>query len=113
MFAFQTEIKAVSPSEEFTCCLGIDPALRVLYKPLVKRHDQSGLLTKSKVTTYEQRMEIRNTHLEAVKILVIDQLPLSLEEKIKVCPCQLLSPCSAVSAVHYLLKQLSRPFIYY
>ena len=50
----QAELKAVSPSEDFTCSLGVDPGLRVVYKPVYKYREQSGLLTKSVVTTYKQ-----------------------------------------------------------
>ncbi len=50
----QAELKAVSPSEDFTCSLGVDPGIRVVYKPVYKNREQSGLLTKSVVTTYKQ-----------------------------------------------------------
>ena len=90
MFPIQADIKAVSPQEDFTCSLGVDPAVKVTYKPVNKFREQSGLLNKTSSTTYQQVIEIKNTHNDAIKILVSDQLPLSTEEKIKVweqCHC--------------------------
>ena len=50
----QAELKAVSPSEDFTCSLGVDPAVKVVYKPLNKFREQSGLITKTLNTVYKQ-----------------------------------------------------------
>ena len=35
--------------------------------------------------SYFQVIEVKNTHPDSVKMLIMDQLPLSSEEKIKVC----------------------------
>ena len=56
VYFWKAELKAVSPSEDFTCSLGVDPGLRVVYKPVYKYREQSGLLTKSVITTYKQVM---------------------------------------------------------
>jgi len=83
-FICKSNLKAVSPQEEFTCSLGVDPAIRVNFKPARKFNEESGLLTKSKITTVQQPIEIKNTHTNVVKVKVIDHLPLSSEEKLKV-----------------------------
>ena len=80
----QADLSAVSPMEDFNCSLGVDPAIKVTYKPITKYREQSGLITKSVSTVYKQVTELKNTRLEAVKVLMRDQLPLSTEEKIKV-----------------------------
>ena len=80
----QAELKAVSPSEDFTCSLGVDPGVRVDYKPLHKFREQGGVISKTVAMTYKQVIEVKNTHQEVIKIQVNDQLPLSTEEKIKV-----------------------------
>ena len=74
----------MSPLEDFNCSLGVDPAVKVTYKPLNKYWEQSGLISKTVSTVYKQVTEIKNTRQEAVKLLMKDQLPLSTEEKIKV-----------------------------
>lgn len=77
-------MKSVSPSEEFSCSLGVDPAVRVEYKPARKFHEESGILSKSSILTHEQKIEVKNTKQDAIKIIVHEHLPLSSEEKLKV-----------------------------
>ena len=50
----QTDLKAYSPQEEFHCSLGVDPAIKVDYKPIKKYKAQSGLISKTTTTTYHQ-----------------------------------------------------------
>ncbi|XP_071113457.1 protein F37C4.5-like [Haliotis cracherodii] len=89
-FVAKAEIKLVSPGEEFLCSLGVDPAVRVIYKPLKKFTSSSGLISKSTTTTFEQVVEIKNTHEYTIDIVLKLQLPRSSDEKIKVA---LLEPC--------------------
>ena len=81
---FQAELTAVSPQEEFNCSLGVDPAVKVTYKPLAKFREQSGLISKTVSTMYKQVTEIKNSRQDSIKVIMKDQLPLSTEEKIKV-----------------------------
>jgi hypothetical protein len=75
----------VSPGEEFTCSLGVDPAVKVEYKPPHKYREQGGLLSKTVTTIHKQVTEMKNSRSDTIKVLVKDQLPISMEEKIKVC----------------------------
>ncbi|KAK2162598.1 hypothetical protein LSH36_95g01006 [Paralvinella palmiformis] len=79
----QSELKAASPNEEFVCSLGVDPTIKIEYKPLVKYREQSGLISKTTMITYKQVIEVKNTHRDTITIQVVDQLPRSTEEKIK------------------------------
>ncbi|XP_035686579.1 protein F37C4.5-like isoform X4 [Branchiostoma floridae] len=81
---FKSDLRTVAPSEEFTCSLGADPAVKVIYKPLHKYREQSGVISKTTQMTYRQVIEIKNLRPDPIKITVSDQLPLSTEEKIKV-----------------------------
>ena len=74
----------MSPSEEFTCSLGVDPAVKVTYKPVNKYREHAGLISKVHVTTFKQVIELKNTRQTACKLLITDQLPLSTVDKIKV-----------------------------
>lgn len=80
----KSSLKAVSPSEEFDCSLGVDPSVRIEYKAARKFHEESGIISKSSNVTHEQKIEIKNTKAEPIKIFIKEQLPLSSEEKIKV-----------------------------
>ena len=51
---FKTELKSYSPQEEFTCSLGVDPSIKVEYKPVRKLKEQSGIISKTTSTTYVQ-----------------------------------------------------------
>ncbi|XP_006816058.2 protein F37C4.5-like [Saccoglossus kowalevskii] len=83
-FVAKTSMKSVSPSEEFTCSLGVDPSVRVAYRPIHKYRETGGIISKTTTTTYRQVIEVKNTRQDAIKITVHEQLPLSSEEKIKV-----------------------------
>jgi len=80
----QGQLKSVSPAEEFSCSLGVDPAIRVSYKPAKNYTEESGLLTKSTRFSTEQTIEVKNTRANPIQIKLADQLPLSTDEKIKV-----------------------------
>lgn len=84
-----TNIKAVSPGERFICCLGVDPAVKIEYKPAQKYSEQIGLLSKSASTVHEQKIIIKNTKQEKILITVKEHIPKSTDEKIKI---RLFSP---------------------
>ena len=75
-------MKSYSPKEEFTCSLGVDPALRVTYKPVNKFTSSTGMLSKYTLTTFVQVIEVKNTTQAAANVLVKESIPLSNDEKI-------------------------------
>ncbi|XP_065649065.1 protein F37C4.5 isoform X2 [Hydra vulgaris] len=83
-FLTRTSLPAVSPMEDFEIALGVDPAVKVTYKPLRKFQQTSGILSKTQVYDFHQQIEIKNTKRDAIKIKVTDQCPKSTNEKIKV-----------------------------
>ncbi|KHN86723.1 Protein F37C4.5 [Toxocara canis] len=88
-FVAKSNIKAASPNERFLCSLGVDPAVKVVYKPAHKFSEQVGLMTKSSSTSHEQRILIKNTKNEGILITVNEHIPKSTDEKIKI---KLFSP---------------------
>lgn len=74
----------MSPRETFTVSLGIDYSIRVEYKPVLKFHQESGMLSKSSLETRLQKIKLKNTRTEPIKLTILDQFPLSSDEKIKV-----------------------------
>ncbi|XP_065179387.1 protein F37C4.5-like [Sycon ciliatum] len=83
-FISKTSLDDVSPAEEFLCSLGVDPAIRVIYKPLKKFRETTGWLSKSNLLKLRQTVEVNNTRLEKIKIKLTDAIPRSSEETIKV-----------------------------
>uniref|UniRef100_A0A0K0D5H6 DUF4139 domain-containing protein n=1 Tax=Angiostrongylus cantonensis TaxID=6313 RepID=A0A0K0D5H6_ANGCA len=74
----------VAKVRSFTCCLGVDPALNVDYKPVKKYREQVGLINKSSSTVYEKVVVVRNSRKDSVLLTVKEQIPCSTDEKIKV-----------------------------
>lgn len=68
----------------FSCSLGVDPQVKVDYKPARKFQEETGLLSKSVHITTEQLIEVKNTRSTDIKLTVVEHLLLSTDEKIKV-----------------------------
>lgn len=93
------------PNESFEISLGADTALRVTYPPMrtLKSSSQSSSFTfrnkgtKQNITTYSQRIVIRNSRSSAVPGLrVIDHIPTSTDAVVKV---NMLAPSGLGPAV--------------
>ena len=77
-------MKAVSPLEEFDVSLGVDPAVKITYKPMKKFKQSTGILSKYQQLQFHQEIVIKNTKSTPVKVSVTDQVPKTSEEKVKV-----------------------------
>jgi len=84
-FNCTTEIaKAASPQEQFSLNLGTDPGVQVVYKPVHKYLEETGVINKSSVETFSYETRIRNSKHITIYVKVRDQLPLSTTDQIKV-----------------------------
>lgn len=81
-FIGKSELKAAAPSEEFHCHLGADHAIKVTYKPMYKKRE--GGQSKTASFSHRQVIELRNTHQKPIRLQVIEPVPKSVEDKIKV-----------------------------
>ncbi len=95
-------MKSYSPQEEFYCSLGVDPAIRIDYKPARKFKSESGILSKTTTTTYVQVIEVKNTTLNNAKVVLSENLPLSNDDKIKI---NLIEPSVKNNSMVKLNKQ--------
>lgn len=74
----------VSPSQLFTLSLGTDPGIHVSYpKPAVRRSTQ-GLFNKESSHLFSRSIWITNTKPQPVELLVLDQIPVSQDERLRV-----------------------------
>ena len=82
-----TSLPRCSPGEFFTLSLGIDSAIKVAYpRPEVQRLT-TGFFTKEDSSTYTRSITLANTRATASKpatVLVLDQVPVSEDEKLRV-----------------------------
>lgn len=86
-FVSKTSIPHVSPQETFSCSLGMDRAVRIIYHPQKKTASTAGGLMsmKTNVMTFQQRITIKNTRTAPVSRLVVqDQVPISEDSRIRV-----------------------------
>ena len=58
--------------------------MRVVYKPVERHREQTGLISKTVVYTYKQVTEIVNNRSETAVVTYTDQIPKSSDEKLKV-----------------------------
>jgi len=79
----------VSCNEKFTCSLGIDKSIKLVYKPAHKFGSQIGLLSKAAQMTNEQKLVLKNTKKVPITLTIYEPIPKSADEKIKV---KMLSP---------------------
>lgn len=74
----------VSPSQVFQLSLGVDPGIQISYpKPSTKRSTQ-GLFTKELAQVYTRNIWLTNSKKSAVDLLVLEQVPLSEDERLKI-----------------------------
>ncbi|KAG8947132.1 hypothetical protein FRC04_010983 [Tulasnella sp. 424] len=87
-FVCKSSMPAVSPQESFSTSLGIDPSIKVTYHPLQKKTKTSAgnlLSSKTDITTFTQRITIKNTRSTGVSPLFVkDQIPVSEDADFKV-----------------------------
>ena len=78
-----------SAGQPFSLNLGIDPAVRVVYQKPAVHHRQSGIFQKEGSGVYSRAVTVTNTKSNAaVEGVVLDQIPVSEDERLKVEICQ-------------------------
>lgn len=106
-YVTETSLTSVAPQEEFSCslgegipwipvvdqcvmcvcvylCTGVDHSVRVVYNPVKRLREESGLLSRTVTYSYQQVTELHNTRNEPATVSFTDQLPRSEDEKLKV-----------------------------
>jgi uncharacterized protein (TIGR02231 family) len=91
MLVGTTQLEKISPGEEFKLNLGIDEGLKV-ERELIEREVQ--LIGNNRRTTYGYRVAIANLRQKTTTLRLIEQLPVSRNEQIKV---QLTSTIPAIA----------------
>ncbi|KAJ2894327.1 putative mucoidy inhibitor-like protein [Zalerion maritima] len=86
-FMGRTTLPRCSAGEAFTLPLGVDPAIKVAYpKPDIQRIT-TGFFAKEDSSIYTRTVTVANTRSSAgkpVNLLVLDQVPVSEDEKLRV-----------------------------
>jgi hypothetical protein len=83
-FLGTTAIPSCSPDSAFSLSLGVDPGIQVTYaKPTVRRAT-SGFFNKEDCAIFTRICRITNTKTTPVSIAVLDQVPVSEDERLRV-----------------------------
>jgi hypothetical protein len=83
-FLGSTTLPACSPDNAVNLSLGVDPSILVTYaKPTVRRAT-SGFFNKEDCAVFKRVCIIKNTKSTPVSILVLDQVPVSEDERLRV-----------------------------
>ena len=83
-FLGTTPLDRISPSQVFTIPLGVDPAIHISYPKPASHRSTQGLFSKENATLHSRSALITNTKATSVELLVLDQAPVSQDEKLRV-----------------------------
>lgn len=83
-FVNESQIHPIVPNDTFELFLGIDESIKVERKMVNKYTESKGFLGGKKKVTYEFEIVVTNTKQSRETIDVIDQFPISQNEKIKI-----------------------------
>jgi hypothetical protein len=87
-FLGNMQLPRVSPNQLFSLPLGVDPAIQISYpKPNVHRSTQ-GIFSKESAHTYNRSIWLTNTKPAAVELLILDQVPISQDERLRIAIMQ-------------------------
>jgi len=77
-FVAKSDIPMVTPNESFGVHLGVDPGIKVEYRPVKKKREQSGMMfSKVNKMSVHYCTVLRNNKSDSVTITLFEQLPKS------------------------------------
>lgn len=77
-------IPQLAPGEEQEMGFGVDDQVKVRHAILEEKSGESGLISSSRTDVRNYRVTVKNMHERAINLVVIDQIPVSLNQEIKV-----------------------------
>ena len=78
------KLPVLAPGEEHELGFGADDQVRVRHSILKQTRGETGLISSSRTDSRNFRISVKNQHERAVELVVLDQIPVSLNEEIKV-----------------------------
>lgn len=76
----------LSPGEEHDLGFGTDDGVRIRYSVLEDKRGETGLISSSRTEQRNYRVSIKNLHERAMAVTVIDQVPVSQNQEIRIEP---------------------------
>ena len=84
VFVGRGEVPQLSGGEEHEMGFGTDDKVRIKFANLGRKAGETGLISTSKTDTQSFKMTVKNLHARPISVRILDQLPVSLNEEIKV-----------------------------
>ena len=83
-FVGSADIPLLPPGEEHDLGFGVDDLVKVKHVVVEEKRGESGLISTSHVDSRNYRVTVKNLHERPIDITVLDRLPVSQNEEIKV-----------------------------
>ncbi len=83
-FAGRAAIPATPPGGEIELAFGADDRIEIDRKVLERRRESAGLISKDEVYRYRVRIAVKNRYAAQVAVKLLDLVPVSRDEKIRV-----------------------------
>ena len=83
-FITHTSIDNVCIGDTFDVPLGIDPSIKVEYKPVKKNEYTQGLISRSHYKTIRHETRVTNTKSNEVTVFVYEQFPVASDDRVKI-----------------------------
>ncbi|MET0569189.1 MAG: DUF4139 domain-containing protein, partial [Hyphomicrobiaceae bacterium] len=83
-FVGSGRLPQLAPGEEHELGFGSDDSIRVRHAVLDEKRGESGIITSSKTDQRNFRIAVKNHHPRAMTVAVLDQIPVSQNQDIKV-----------------------------
>ena len=74
----------LAPGEDYELGFGVDDQVRVRYAIAEEKRGETGIITTSKTDVRNYRIAIKNLHERAIPVVIIDQIPVSQNQDIKI-----------------------------
>ena len=74
----------LAPGEEFELGFGPDDSVRVRHAVVDEKRGESGIITSSKTDVRNYRISVKNLHERPIQLSILDQIPVSQNQDIKV-----------------------------
>ncbi|MDX2159008.1 MAG: mucoidy inhibitor MuiA family protein [Hyphomicrobiaceae bacterium] len=83
-FVGNGHLPQLTPGEEHELGFGPDDSVRVRYALVEEKRGESGIISTSKTDVRSWRITVRNAHAQAIQLSILDQVPVSQHQDIKV-----------------------------
>ena len=83
-FAGTTNIPLLQPGEDHDLGFGVDDQVKVKYAVLEEKRGESGLISTSRNDSRNFRVTLKNLHERPIQVTVLDRVPVSQNQDIKV-----------------------------